>query len=301
MIRAASALAFALAFATGCSRSVPEPNKDPAPPASTPATAPPPPTAKEQAADAGPAARFRRFDPARDLIHSTRRGSESLELGSTFESAPVRPEQRARLDAIEHALDASDTQPRAEIKALLDELGAALRAGKLDEAKIAAKKDALRKAMTPVVLGEDEALADLHALLDPKQRKAAATLASGMHPGRSGMGGQPVVGHVITSRLEDWLRDVGLAGPKKTKVSALIPSPQALADGFADRARAVFDAFAKDGFEPEKLPSLDPKKAAMPLDEETAFVKKLLPLLTPEEREKVAGAVARQPIDDLRD
>jgi hypothetical protein len=58
---------------------------------------------------------------------------------------------------------------------------------------------------------------------------------------------------------------------------------------------ALLTAFEKDGFDAKKVDVFDAKKARAPMDQELKLLGQLVPVLKPEQREKLAGKVEKGP------
>jgi hypothetical protein len=237
---------------------------------------------------------FRRFDPAAQFIHEARSARGPGGLNDAKDEA-LSPEQSSKLQAISKKLAATDTPPSDAIAALRDELASGIRAGRLDEPKLKARRADLAKAIEPVMAAERDALDELHRVLMPPQR-ARATYSA--HLGRP----FSVNGHVVTNMCRSWTTDLRLPDAKQQQIEAALPSAKGLTVAFDRRIQEIAKAFEKEGFDARKLDSLDPKKkAVLPLDAETEFVRKILPLLDEQAREVVADRVAKEAVGKLRD
>lgn len=236
---------------------------------------------------------FRSFDPASSFLHRARNAG-GLTMNDT-RPEPLTPEQSKKADDIARTLSESD-QPPAAIAALRDDLAAGLRKGRFDDAKLRAGREAVARGMEPLFAVEVKALNDLHALLTPAQREYATVSAL---IGRV-MGGN--VGHVTTDRCRAWTKDLPLDAKKKKQIDATLPSPQALVVSFDQRMASVARAFGKDPFDARTLEELDPKKkAVLPLDVETEFLRKVAPLLDEESRKVVAERFGKEDAASFRD
>ena len=83
---------------------------------------------------------------------------------------------------------------------------------------------------------------------------------------------------------------------------AALPVPAALAQSHDERFDAVADAFRKDDFDARKLDVLDvKKKAVLPLDVESKFLRAIAARLDDESRKLVADRFARDDLTKQRD
>lgn len=236
---------------------------------------------------------FRRFDPAGRIVHASRNAG-GLGVNGT-KSEPLTAEQAKRVDAIAKALSESDEPPLLAITALRDELASGVKAGRLDDAKIRARRAELAAAMAPVFGAERLALDELHRVLTPVQRSYAVTMLSPARTLRAS-------GHVKTDLCRSWTKELPLGAAKQKQIEAALPEPQALATSSDQRMDEVGHAFEAEGFEAKKLDVLDPnKKAVLPLDVETEFLRKSLPLLDEPSRKIVAERIANVDPSKLRD
>lgn len=234
--------------------------------------------------------RFRRFDPASTLLHHARNAGGLSVNGVKPES--LTPEQRTKADEITRALSESDRPPEA-LATLRDDLADGLRKGRFDEAKLKKDREALAAGMAPVLGAEAAALNDLHALLSPNQRAYVTMIG---RPNR----GLQVSGHGTTDLCRSWTAD--LDDSTRKKIESALPVPAVLAQSSADRFDAVSRAFEADTFDARALDVLDPKKkAVLPLDAETPFLRKIAGLLDEPSRKAVADRFAKEDLTRFGD
>src|SRR5687767_11394013 len=92
-------------------------------------------------------------------------------------------------------------------------------------------------------------------------------------------------------------KELDLDAEQQKKVEAALPkagkgAPEAREDA-KKRLDAVLTAFEKDGFDAKKLAAPDPKHARAPLEQEAQFITAIVPVLKPEQREKLATTMTR--------
>lgn len=61
------------------------------------------------------------------------------------------------------------------------------------------------------------------------------------------------------------------------------------------RLEPLLVAFEKDTFDARKIDAFDPKKARGPMEQETKILTQVLPILKPEQREKLAARMEKGP------
>jgi hypothetical protein len=213
----------------------------------------------------------------------------------------LTPEQRAALDGAEDKLYADwSTSPWAAMKAFNVDLAAGIRAAKLDAAKLLADYAAIDKAVQAGQAREADALTTLHDVLDAGQRQTlvdrvkAKRAARERFPETAPDGG--AVDHV-KRRLDRLTLELGLDEAQQKSVGALLArdattTPAAVSarrDAIHKRVEALYTEFAGDTFDPKKLNLSPEAKTAHDGAEHTAaFSAGLLPILHPDQREKLA-------------
>lgn len=217
--------------------------------------------------------------------------------------------QKAKLEEIAKGLKGDDASPRDELAKLHDALIAGVKAGKIDQAKVDAAQAEVEKAMKARREKDAEALNALHATLDGPQRKAVAAHVRDRMAKQAEKAGKwkdkaPKVegkgpGAFMLKRMTD---DLGLDDAQQKKVEALLPKgdakppfdPEAMKKRFDD----MLTAFEGDAFDAKKLegfegggPGAAGKKPHGFMD--AKFLSELLPILKPEQREKLAANMAK--------
>jgi Spy/CpxP family protein refolding chaperone len=242
------------------------------------------------------------------------RGGPSMMLFQAARALELKDEQKAKLDAAEKTAhagmdDAARDAMKAASKDLHTELVAGIKAGKIDNAKLEPKYAALEKLAAAGHAKEAEALSALHDALDATQRKAVtanvrakqaareAKMAHREGDGGAADGGAP---HFQTKRMLGGLtRGLELDAEQEKKVDALVAKDDG--KGHPDPAEmkknveALLTAFEKDTFDAKKLDAFDAKRARGPMEQETKLLAQLLPILKPEQREKLAAKMEKGP------
>lgn len=209
--------------------------------------------------------------------------------------------QKTKLAEIEKGFE--DPAPPAEMKAYHDELVTQVKAGKIETAKLDPLKAAAEKAMITHRDKELDALNGLHALLKAPQRTAlvaALKAKEGKGPmmgPKGGPGGK--MGHDPKEKVAHMTKELGLDDAQAKKVEAILPKEDAKAhdpEAWKKKMEAVNTAFEKEGFDAKKqelFTGKGPGAAHGGMD--SAFLDKLLPILKPEQREKLAANMAMGP------
>lgn len=227
-------------------------------------------------------------------------GRAGLMLGAAASLELRDAEKTQKLDTIAKSFKETDG-PKDEAKAIHDELVAQVKAGKIDTAKLEPLYVALEKAAKEQREKEVTALDGIYAALGPLERKAMTDhlrkrLASreAHMPKDLADAGSP---KEETKRVaERMAKNLGLDEAQQKKVEALLPTDEMKkleADREEDKKHleALLVAFEKDGFEAKKLPSKDPKKVRQPFQDQVKLFSQLIPILNPEQREKLAGTM----------
>lgn len=241
----------------------------------------------------------------------------------------LKDEQKAKIDAAEKSArsappDAGEGALDARMEAskgLHTELIAAVKAGKIDAAKLEPHYVAIEKVTAAGHQKQAEALTALHAALEPAQRKAVAAavrakadewddLREDMEERKTehvhnviDAGGSDA-GFTLggTRRTLDRLtRGVELDADQQKKLDAIATKEDATkasragSDEMKKRMEALLAAFEKDTFDAKKLDLFDAKKARAPMEYETKLLTQILAVLKPEQREKLAAKMETAP------
>jgi Spy/CpxP family protein refolding chaperone len=215
-------------------------------------------------------------------------------------------EQRMKIDAAEKLVkpDLSGSGSRDELSTLNADLVSGVKAGKLDEAKIEADLKAIEQAAKDRSDKEATALNAIYAALEPAQRAQAVEkvrnhneMVESKRAEQKRLPRPPEIS--AQKRMEGLTRDLGLDAEQEGKAqaaAAALPTPAPVDDEAEAKKRndAVLAAFEKDGFDATKLEAQDTKRARRGAEQNVKLVAALLPILKPEQREKLAARVERQ-------
>jgi Spy/CpxP family protein refolding chaperone len=218
-------------------------------------------------------------------------------------------EQRVSLDKLEDTPgDAGVTEaasPFAARHTFQQDLVAGIRATKLDTTKLQGDYAALDKAVATALVHEAEALDGLHGILDATQRQALVDQvktrrAQHPPPPMTMPDGGAIDWH--KRRLDRYSAELALDDAQKKQVAALIArdpvttaTMQAKRDAAQKRVDTLLVEFVKDPFDAKKL-DLSSGGGKTPHENEemqATFIGNLLPILHPDQREKLAVRTER--------
>jgi hypothetical protein len=218
--------------------------------------------------------------------------------------------QDESLGKIEAMLKADDDGIRTAMKSFRGDLVAGVRAGKLDTGKLTGDDGIIDKAIADHQSKEAEALDSLHSLLTPVQRPALlanvrakqADHEAHMNDWMQGKGGDGGTVDWSKKRLDKLTTDLTLDAGQQKQVAAILAKPTDVPNAAGMQARwaerktkvdALLTAFAGDPFDAKKLDlGMMPGKAAHePMDHMVAYYTQLLPILHPDQRDKLATSM----------
>jgi hypothetical protein len=219
----------------------------------------------------------------------------------------LKDDQKSSLDTIEANLKTDDEGVRTAMTAFRADLVAGVRGGKLDTAKLTADNVLVDKAIANHQAKEAEALDSLHALLDSTQRASLVASVRSRQAEREVRMGGWMLAKESDGGAPDWAKrrvdkltaDLGLDADQQKQVAAILAkaSDPPSADGMKSRwdemkkrMDALLAAFASDTFDAKTtdLTIMPGKTAHDPMDHMVIFFSKLLPLLHPDQRDKLA-------------
>lgn len=217
-------------------------------------------------------------------------------------------DQLKKVDDAEKLAGPADAATKDAAKDLHAELITGIKAGKIDTATLEPKYVVLEKVSVAEHEREVAALNALYAALDPAQRKAVVTSARTRQAKRDERSahkddaGSPDAGRPSGGRrsLDRLVRGLDLDADQQKKVDAIVPKDDLKGAGFdptdmKKRVEALLTAFEKDGFDAKKSDAFDVKRNRVALEEETKLLSQLLPILKPEQREKLAAKMDKGP------
>lgn len=242
-------------------------------------------------------------------------GGPSEMLFTAAKGLELKDEQKTKVEAARTAAhagpdDATREAMKTSAKDLHSDLVAGIKAGKIETAKLEPRYAAIEKAAQVTHEKEAEGLNALHAALDATQRKTAVAdvrakmaarenkweLRDGGHGGHGGPdGGRGPGGKRSIDRLT---RGLDLDGEQQKKVDGIAakddgkggrPDPIEM----KKRVETLLLAFEKDTFDAKKVDAFDARKARGMMDHESKVLVQLVPILKPEQREKLAAKLEK--------
>ena len=220
--------------------------------------------------------------------------------------------QKDSLTTLETTLKADDAGIRTAMKAFRADLAAGIKAGKIDTAKMTADDAVVDKAIADHQTKEAAALDSLYKLLTPEQRTATVAAVRAKTADREARmkawmqakeadGGAPDWSKKRTDKLT---AELALDAGQQKQVAAILtkladpPNPAGMQSRWDDhkkRMDALLTSFASPSFDATKadLTVMPGKTAHDPMDHMVAFFTQLLPILHPDQRDKLAASMDR--------
>jgi Spy/CpxP family protein refolding chaperone len=228
-----------------------------------------------------------------DHAHGRGRGRNRAGIvGAIFRAAhdlDLKDAQKATVEKLGADLRGDGAGQPSEMKDYHTALLAQVRAGKIETAKLDPLQAAAEKAMKARREKEAEALNGLYAALEPAQRKA---LVAAVRAKQAAHKPDPAKAEAhAKDRLAHLTKQLDLDAAQQKKVEPLLAKeapPAVVQDAMKQHADAVLGGFEGDGFDAKKLEPKSPPGAA-PMTAHAQFLAALLPILKPEQREKLAA------------
>lgn len=227
-------------------------------------------------------------------------------VGMMFHAArdlDLKSDQKAKVDDADKKLGANDKAIDDERAAFRAELVTEVKAGKIDKAKMESEITTLAKTEDGAKEDDIEALNELHAALDPAQRKTLVEKVREKMNKRE----EKFDEKSAASAKEDWQKkrldaitnDLGLDATQQKTVQGFLAKEssqtdmQAKRDEMKKRMDAMLTSFESDTFDAKKL-GAGHEKAHDWLNREVNFYEEVLPILRPDQRDKLANEVEKQ-------
>jgi Spy/CpxP family protein refolding chaperone len=289
-----------------------------APSAAAPATSAPPaaqPTASASASAPEPEAPVDEADATQDLLEHHRHhhhGGVTRFILLSLDTLGVSPEQSAAVETIQSELRTKLEPARAADQVFMTLLADEVAAGSFNQAKIDAAIAAIAASTTRAQAGSEDALRELHAVLTPPQRAALADkIEAHWHvweeaneaaeAPETDAGAAAAPAHE-SGALSHLATELSLTPDQREKASARLRSPANGANLKYNRkeVQARVDAFAAsfsgDSFDAKALhakgaDTVDAHIAAGGAARMARFVEAVAPVLTPDQRAKLAQAL----------
>jgi hypothetical protein len=232
-----------------------------------------------------PMAMMHREDPARALVDA----AHGLALTDS---------QKSTLSTLDLKLGASKKAIGQSFQTLHMDLANQVRMGTIDTAKLQPDESVVVSALQTHMTQAADVLDQLHAALEAPQRAAAVAAVRAESSGRTeAQAGASNMND--SSRLERLTSELGLDAEQQRQVAAWLSASPAPAgqspEGHGQRLEAVLTAFGGDSFDAKTtLQSASAPPAAMirqHIERKTAFLSQLVPILRPDQREKLASEI----------
>jgi Spy/CpxP family protein refolding chaperone len=249
----------------------------------------------------------------RRMDHGPGRGGVTEMMLHAARELDLKDPQKSAIEKLQQQLAPDEKGPPNEFREYQVALAAGVRAGKIDPAKLAPLQANLEKAMQARKDKEAAALNGLYAALEPPQRKALVASVRAKQTEREAHaqekkaeGAKPTPTDWNKRRLERMTKEMELDATQQKSVEALLAKgdqpPPATMDSMRDemkkRTDALLTAFEADTFDATKmeLSPMAPKKPGEATDKHVQQLSLLLPILKPEQREKLAVRLEKPPM-----
>ena len=241
--------------------------------------------------------------------HHGRRGGglTSLIFNAAHDLPGLTDNQNTKIDAAEDELPDHDPGPREAAKTFGTDLAAQIRTGTIDATKLQPDEAAMDAALNAMLEKEAKALTDLHDALDASQRTTVATnlhasIASAPDPMSEHDAGAPA--DRVARQVDRMSSDLALDDAQKKQITAVLlkneKAKPAVQPG--DKRKdldQVLTAFQGDTIDAKTVLSqamFGGKPPHEGLDEQVKLTAALVPILHPDQREKLASAADRPPM-----
>lgn len=241
-------------------------------------------------------------------------------VGALFRAASqmeLSDEQKTKIEKIATDLREADKNdaadgggPRKEMKEMHDVILAGVKAGRIDGSKLEPHYASLEKDAKERATRDVDGLGKLHDVLEPEQRKKLSEQVKKQEEERNERAKKQeavMAAHADGGarpspqrrRYERYGKDLDLDADQKKKLEGIIPTedPKLVASMREDgkkRVDATVDAFAKDTWDAKGIPGPDIKQIRKPMDEQVKFFNALLPILKPEQKDKLVAKLEKE-------
>lgn len=215
----------------------------------------------------------------------------------------LKPEQQASIEAAEKALQDGEAAPkdREDFKtasaALQAELATGVRAGKLDMAKVGPKVTAMEQIAKARHDRQATAVKAVHAVLDTAQRKTTADALRAKQAKEFAEKETDPAVRKSRGRTAQFTRGLDLTPEQRTKVDAIAAKDDTSAVSKREETKKRWEeflaAFEKDTFDPTKVDLFGGKAARAAVEGDALLLAELAPVLSTDQREKLAGHLER--------
>lgn len=241
--------------------------------------------------------------------HNRGGGLEGLIFNAAHDLPTLTDEQKTKIDTAEDEvpMPGQDTGPRDAAKAFSTDLAAQIRAGKIDATKLQPDEAAMDAALNGMLEKQAKALSDLHDALDVTQRTTIATnlhtsIAAAPDPSITHDAGAPA--DRVARQVDRMSTDLTLDDAQKKQITAVLLKDEKAKDAKPPQDKrkdldVVLSAFQADTFDAKQTLSQAMFGGKAPhegMDDQIKMTAELVPILHPDQREKLAAAAERPPM-----
>jgi len=230
-------------------------------------------------------------------------GGFAMFIAMSLDTLNATPEQAAAIAKIQTDMRAAMAPAHDAEKAVLLALADGIAANKIDQSKVAAAITELSTAAASVHGAVADSLGALHATLTPPQRAALADKVEGHFEVWHDTNGpdESAARDARGGHLGKLARELALSPEQVETIRASFTSSRSRVPHF-DRAeadahvKAFAEAFESDAFDPKALSaggSVNAHMAIWGITRTVHFYEAVLPVLTPEQRAKLADNIRR--------
>jgi Spy/CpxP family protein refolding chaperone len=217
----------------------------------------------------------------------------------SIETLGVSPEQKAKLQVVQDQLKGEIEPAHQASRQLITILADGVAAGQIDQARVNAQLAVLAAAAATASDASTSALNQLHAILDTSQRAALVDkVEANWHIWRDVNHEEKAGSQERDDRLADFAQDTGLTAEQTAKLGAALTAAGDDQASQVDPAemdsymKTFRTAFVADTFDAKALGSANQASAHVAragAGRMAHFYEVVTPLLTPDQRTKVAG------------
>lgn len=251
------------------------------------------------------------LDPAKAVLDATEQLSDT-------DSISLSEAQKSTIRALRAKLEASKKSVETAVQAVRADIANQVRIGSIDRAKVQADESALTNALHYRMTQEADTLDELHATLDRQSRSDVVSAARAER--KTGVaepqGNAEAQGSWESQKNESandrQKRELGrltteldLDAAQQQQVASILasrPAPSHAWQQRHERVDALLNAFQRNTFDAKTALETAWTSPAATVHENVqrrvAFLQKLLPVLHPDQRDKLASMIEREHMDE---
>ena len=301
------AVMMAVALAAACNNKESQTTTSSSASAATSASAPPAASSAAEAPTEEPGAEEEAADQLRVHHRHHHHGGVAMFVRMAIDTLGVAPEKKAQLEKIQTDLRTATAPARDAGKNVLSTIADGVAAGTIDKAKVDAAVAKEQAAAAQVHGASADALNALHAALSPAERQALADkVEAHATVWKKVNTEEPVGGKQEGGRLAHLQKSLDLSSDQVDKISAALqknapPKPDTTAmDAYV---AAFVKAFPTDTFDAKTFNQANAANGAMAkqgMGRMVRFYETVTPLLTPDQRTKLADQIRQRSNDQTK-